>query len=89
MTAVAMVLGMIPVSSGAGEGGEQNAPLARAVTGGSLFATFAMLIFVPAMYRLRRVNRAASPAPAEGGEPALAGAGFLAAGFEPDRKESL
>jgi multidrug efflux pump subunit AcrB len=54
MTAGAMVLGMIPMALGVGEGGEQNAPLARAVIGGLLFATFATLVFVPAMYRLLR-----------------------------------
>ncbi len=54
MTAGAMILGMIPMALGVGEGGEQNAPLARAVIGGLLFATFATLIFVPAMYRLLR-----------------------------------
>jgi multidrug efflux pump subunit AcrB len=52
MTASAMILGMIPMALGVGEGGEQNAPLARAVIGGLLFATFATLIFVPAMYQL-------------------------------------
>ena len=56
MTAGAMILGMIPMALGIGEGGEQNAPLARAVIGGLLFATFATLIFVPAMYRLLRRN---------------------------------
>lgn len=60
MTAGAMVLGMIPMALGIGEGGEQNAPLARAVIGGLIFATFATLVFVPAMYRLLRRN----PAPA-------------------------
>jgi len=54
MTAGAMMLGMIPMALGVGEGGEQNAPLARAVIGGLLFATFATLIFVPTMYRLLR-----------------------------------
>ena len=54
MTAGAMVLGMVPMALGVGEGGEQNAPLARAVIGGLLFATFATLLFVPAMYRLLR-----------------------------------
>jgi multidrug efflux pump subunit AcrB len=52
MTAGAMILGMIPMAFGVGEGGEQNAPLARAVVGGLLFATFATLVFVPSMYRL-------------------------------------
>ena len=56
MTAGAMILGMIPMALGVGEGGEQNAPLARAVIGGLLFATFATLIFVPIMYRLLRRN---------------------------------
>ncbi|HEV8019496.1 MAG TPA: efflux RND transporter permease subunit [Steroidobacteraceae bacterium] len=54
MTAGAMILGMVPMSLGVGEGGEQNAPLARAVIGGLLFATFATLVFVPTMYRLLR-----------------------------------
>jgi multidrug efflux pump subunit AcrB len=54
MTAGAMILGMIPMALGVGEGGEQNAPLARAVIGGLLFATFATLLFVPVMYRLLR-----------------------------------
>lgn len=52
MTAGAMILGMIPMALGVGEGGEQNAPLARAVIGGLLLATVATLIFVPTMYRL-------------------------------------
>ncbi|TPV99625.1 MAG: Multidrug resistance protein MdtC [Beijerinckiaceae bacterium] len=66
MTAGAMILGMIPMALGVGEGGEQNAPLARAVIGGLLFATFATLIFVPVMYRILRkrsrtqINSAAS-----------------------------
>jgi multidrug efflux pump subunit AcrB len=59
MTAGAMVLGMIPMALGVGEGGEQNAPLARAVIGGILFATVATLLFVPAMYRLLRGARKA------------------------------
>jgi multidrug efflux pump subunit AcrB len=54
MTAGAMMLGMVPMAFGVGEGGEQNAPLARAVIGGLLFATFATLIFVPVMYRIMR-----------------------------------
>jgi multidrug efflux pump subunit AcrB len=54
MTAGAMILGMVPMAIGIGEGGEQNAPLARAVIGGLLFATFATLVFVPIMYRLLR-----------------------------------
>jgi multidrug efflux pump subunit AcrB len=54
MTAGAMILGMVPMALGIGEGGEQNAPLGRAVIGGLLFATFATLIFVPTMYKLLR-----------------------------------
>jgi multidrug efflux pump subunit AcrB len=54
MTAGAMMLGMVPMAFGVGEGGEQNAPLARAVIGGLLFATFATLIFVPVMFRIMR-----------------------------------
>jgi multidrug efflux pump subunit AcrB len=55
MTALAMILGMLPMSLGLGEGGEQNAPLGRAVIGGLLVATFYTLFFVPVAYsRLRR-----------------------------------
>ncbi len=63
MTAGAMMLGMVPMALGVGEGGEQNAPLARAVIGGLLFATFATLIFVPTMYRLMRRIPTESAAP--------------------------
>jgi len=56
-----MILGMVPMALGIGEGGEQNAPLGRAVIGGLLFATFATLVFVPTMYRLlRRAGRSAA-----------------------------
>src|SRR6202012_3208824 len=54
MTAGAMVLGMTPMALGVGEGGEQNAPLARAVIGGVIFATIATMIFVPVVYRMLR-----------------------------------
>jgi len=54
MTATAMIIGMLPMSLGLGEGGEQNAPLGRAVIGGLLVATFATLFFVPIMYSLFR-----------------------------------
>jgi multidrug efflux pump subunit AcrB len=56
MTALAMVLGMLPMSLGLGEGGEQNAPLGRAVIGGLCLATFATLFFVPAVYAVLRRN---------------------------------
>ena len=62
MTALAMMIGMVPMALGLGEGGEQNAPLGRAVIGGLLFATVATLFFVPAVFSLihgRRHN--ASP----------------------------
>src|SRR4029434_4131108 len=52
MTAVAMILGMLPMSLGLGEGGEQNAPLGRAVIGGLLVATVTTLFFVPVVYTL-------------------------------------
>jgi len=52
MTALAMIIGMLPMALGLGEGGEQNAPLGRAVIGGLLFATMATLFFVPAVFCL-------------------------------------
>ncbi len=64
MTALAMIIGMIPMALGAGEGGEQNAPLGRAVIGGLLLATMATLVFVPAVFSLlhgRRNNSVTSP----------------------------
>ncbi len=54
MTALAMVIGMLPMSLGLGEGGEQNAPLARAVIGGLILATVATLLFVPVVYSVLR-----------------------------------
>ncbi|GAB3035752.1 efflux RND transporter permease subunit [Spirosoma pulveris] len=50
MTAIAMIIGMLPMSLGLGEGGEQNAPLGRAVIGGLLLATFTTLLFVPVVF---------------------------------------
>ena len=52
MTALAMVIGMAPMAMGLGEGGEQNAPLGRAVIGGLLFATVATLFFVPVVFSM-------------------------------------
>ena len=52
MTALAMIIGMIPMALGLGEGGEQNAPLGRAVIGGLLFATVATLFFVPVVFSM-------------------------------------
>ena len=54
MTAIAMIIGMLPMSLGLGEGGEQNAPLGRAVIGGLIFATFSTLFFVPIVYSFLR-----------------------------------
>ena len=50
MTALAMIIGMLPMALGLGEGGEQNAPLGRAVIGGLIFSTIATLFFVPAIF---------------------------------------
>jgi CzcA family heavy metal efflux pump len=66
MTALAMIIGMLPMALGLGEGGEQNAPLGRAVIGGLLVATFATLLFVPVVFSLvhrRKAGAAASPTP--------------------------
>ena len=52
MTALAMIIGMLPMALGLGEGGEQNAPLGRAVIGGLSFATIATLMFVPVLFSL-------------------------------------
>jgi multidrug efflux pump subunit AcrB len=52
MTALAMIIGMLPMALALGEGGEQNAPLGRAVIGGLILATFATLFFVPAVFAL-------------------------------------
>jgi multidrug efflux pump subunit AcrB len=65
MTALAMIIGMIPMALGLGDGGEQNAPLGRAVIGGLLFATVATLTFVPAVFSLLHTRHgAARPSPA-------------------------
>lgn len=66
MTALAMIIGMIPLALGVGDGGEQNAPLGRAVIGGLLFATVATLVFVPSVFSLlhKKVDMEAKrPAP--------------------------
>jgi multidrug efflux pump subunit AcrB len=73
MTALAMIIGMVPMALGAGEGGEQNAPLGRAVIGGLSLATMATLFFVPCVFAMlhgRRQGAAASAATMEGHEPA-------------------
>jgi len=58
MTALAMIIGMLPMALGMGEGGEQNAPLGRAVMGGLLFATVATLFFVPSVFAIVHSRRA-------------------------------
>jgi multidrug efflux pump subunit AcrB len=65
MTASAMIIGMVPMSLGLGEGGEQNAPLGRAVIGGLIFATFATLFFVPTIFAFirERLQHTTEPAP--------------------------
>jgi multidrug efflux pump subunit AcrB len=69
MTAGAMILGMIPMALGLGEGGEQNAPLARAVIGGLSFATVATLLFVPTVYPLLRRRAPGARPVAAAGDP--------------------
>jgi len=59
MTALAMIIGMVPMALGMGEGGEQNAPLGRAVIGGLLFATVATLFFVPSVFTIIHGRREA------------------------------
>jgi CzcA family heavy metal efflux pump len=63
MTALAMIIGMVPMALGLGEGGEENAPLGRAVIGGLLFATVATLLFVPAVFSLLHRNTGAKETP--------------------------
>ncbi|GAA0532871.1 CzcA family heavy metal efflux pump [Rhizomicrobium palustre] len=62
MTALAMIIGMAPMALGLGEGGEQNAPLGRAVIGGLIFATFATLIFVPVVFAMVHGRKSHAPA---------------------------
>jgi len=68
MTALAMIIGMAPMALGLGEGGEQNAPLGRAVIGGLIFATVATLFFVPVVFSIihARYHHASAPVPASG-----------------------
>jgi multidrug efflux pump subunit AcrB len=73
MTALAMIIGMVPMALGLGEGAEQNAPLGRAVIGGLLFATVSTLFFVPLVFagvHRRLAQRRASQVPAPSGQPA-------------------
>src|SRR6202034_45589 len=70
MTALAMVIGMVPMALGLGDGGEQNAPLARAVIGGLIFATVSTLFFVPVVFSILHRHYAAKLAP--GSTPGVA-----------------
>jgi multidrug efflux pump subunit AcrB len=63
MTALAMIIGMLPMALGLGEGGEQNAPLGRAVIGGLIFATAATLVLVPVVFSLVHARYGKKPAP--------------------------
>ena len=71
MTALAMIIGMAPMALGLGDGGEQNAPLGRAVIGGLMFATCASLIFVPVMFAIAHAKKAPKQAPSNTYVPAL------------------
>jgi multidrug efflux pump subunit AcrB len=71
MTALAMIIGMAPMALGVGEGGEQNAPLGRAVVGGLVFATFATLLFVPVVFSMVH-GRTGAAAETPTGEPHVA-----------------
>ena len=62
MTALAMIIGMAPMALGLGEGGEQNAPLGRAVIGGLIFATIATLVFVPVVFSIVHARHGQKPA---------------------------
>ncbi len=62
MTALAMIIGMAPMALGLGEGGEQNAPLGRAVIGGLIFATIATLMFVPVVFSMVHKKQGAKAA---------------------------
>jgi multidrug efflux pump subunit AcrB len=68
MTALAMIIGMIPMALGLGDGGEQNAPLGRAVIGGLIFATVATLFFVPTVFSM--IHGRSSQQPLEPAETA-------------------
>jgi multidrug efflux pump subunit AcrB len=63
MTALAMMIGMVPMALGLGEGGEQNAPLGRAVIGGLMLATVATLVFVPLLFSMVHNRHGASASP--------------------------
>jgi multidrug efflux pump subunit AcrB len=71
MTALSMIIGMLPMALALGEGGEQNAPLGRAVIGGLIFATMATLLFVPVVFSIVHAGTPlpANPTPRSGDQP--------------------
>jgi multidrug efflux pump subunit AcrB len=69
MTALAMIIGMVPMALGLGDGGEQNAPLGRAVIGGLIFATVSTLFFVPAFFSLLHGSSLRPAANSSGSQP--------------------
>jgi multidrug efflux pump subunit AcrB len=68
-----MIIGMLPMALGLGQGGEQNAPLGRAVIGGLVWATAATLLFVPVVFAVLHGRRSAHRSPAPGAFPANLG----------------
>lgn len=87
MTALAMIIGMLPMALGLGEGGEQNAPLGRATIGGLIFATFSTLFFVPMVFAgihrwlaKKKVMKLGSDGHRGGGGPGAGSAGGLSGG---------
>ena len=84
MTALAMIIGMLPMALGMGEGAEQNAPLGRAVIGGLALATVATLFVVPVIYSLLRTR---VPFAAEAAHPELASGATPVAVPDPDPEE--
>jgi multidrug efflux pump subunit AcrB len=72
MTALAMIIGMAPMALGLGDGGEQNAPLGRAVIGGLVFATVATLVFVPVVFSMVHHKRYSKNAPTASETPHVA-----------------
>jgi multidrug efflux pump subunit AcrB len=70
MTALAMIIGMVPMALGLGEGGEQNAPLGRAVIGGLIVATVTTLLFVPCVFAILHGGKPSKLNPLHEGEPA-------------------
>jgi multidrug efflux pump subunit AcrB len=76
MTALAMIIGMAPMALGLGEGGEQNAPLGRAVIGGLVFATCATLLFVPVVFSLVHGRRAGETSRADSGRAQPSGEAY-------------